>query len=84
MQAPAFAATEVEEAVEDAERRRQRRQRRSAGSAHPLHLFWFPEPPGAESTPRRLFQHLRTHGLLQEPFERAAIGLREVFDEGPR
>jgi hypothetical protein len=75
MQAPAFAATEVEEAVEDAE---------DAESALPLHLFWFPEPPGAESTPRRLFQHLRTHGLLQEPFERAAVGLREVFDEGPR
>jgi hypothetical protein len=77
MQAPAFAATEVEEAVEDDE------GAGSADGAHPLHLFWFPEPPGAESTPRRLFQHLRTHGLLQEPFERAAVGLREVFDEGP-
>jgi hypothetical protein len=44
-----------------------------------LHLFWFPQAPAEASDERRLFEHLRAHGLLLEPFERAATGLREVF-----
>jgi len=45
----------------------------------PLHLFWFPAAPADESGERRLLDRLRAHGLLLEPFERAALGLREVF-----
>lgn len=45
----------------------------------PLHLFWFPAPPAADSLERRLFERLTTHGLLLEPFERAATGLLEVY-----
>jgi len=66
----AYAAAEVPEALPEPE-------------PEPLHLFWFPEPPAPDSAPRRLLDHLRAHGLLQEPFERATTGLREVFDEGP-
>jgi hypothetical protein len=44
-----------------------------------LHLFWFPAPPAAESPERRLVQHLAEHGLLLEPFDRAATGLEEVY-----
>jgi hypothetical protein len=66
--APSYALTEVAEAVEHPE---------------PLHLFWFPEAPAPDSAARRLLDHLRTHGLLLEPFERAASGLREVFEEAP-
>jgi hypothetical protein len=46
------------------------------------HVAWQPAPPDEGSTERRLFDHLATHGLLLEPFERAALGLREVY--GPR
>lgn len=45
----------------------------------PMHLFWYPEPPAEGSVERRLFERLRTHGLLLEPFERALIGLHEVY-----
>jgi hypothetical protein len=68
MAALSYAAAEVPEEVEEPE---------------PLHLFWFPEPPGPDSAPRRLLDHLGAHGLLLEPFQRAATGLREVFEEGP-
>jgi hypothetical protein len=61
-----FAAVEVEEMLEEPE---------------PLHLFWFPAPPGPDSAERHLFDRLRTRSLLLEPFERAATGLREVYDE---
>jgi hypothetical protein len=30
-----------------------------------------------------LFEHLSAHGLLLEPFDRAAIGLREVYGPKP-
>lgn len=43
------------------------------------HVAWQPAPPDEGSTERRLFDHLATHGLLLEPFERASIGLREVY-----
>ena len=43
------------------------------------HVAWQPAPPDEGSPERRLFDHLATHGLLLEPFERAALGLREVY-----
>ncbi len=64
--AASYAAGEVEETVEEPE---------------PLHLFWFPAPPAPDTMERRLFDRLRTRGLLLEPFDRAATGLREVYDE---
>jgi hypothetical protein len=51
----------------------------TAEAPEPLHLFWFPQAPAEGSEERRLLEHLRSHGLLLEPFERAIIGLREVF-----
>jgi hypothetical protein len=47
------------------------------------HVAWQPAPPDEGSSERRLFDHLATHGLLLEPFERAAIGLREVYGPAP-
>ena len=43
------------------------------------HLFWYPEPPAEGSPARRLLDALIARGLLWEPFERARIGLREVY-----
>jgi hypothetical protein len=43
-------------------------------------VAWQPEPPAEGSLERRLFERLSAHGLLEEPFERAAVGLREVFE----
>jgi hypothetical protein len=48
----------------------------------PPHVVWQPGPPAVESLERQLFEHLTTHGLLLEPFERALKGLREVY--GPQ
>jgi hypothetical protein len=48
----------------------------------PVHLFWYPAPPTPGSAERRLFDQLSGQGLLLEPFERAAFGLREVY--GPK
>ena len=45
----------------------------------PVHLFWYPAPPAEGSPERRLVARLSTQGLLLEPFERAAFGLREVY-----
>ena len=47
------------------------------------HVAWQPAPPNADSMERRLFEHLTAHGLLLEPFERAALGLREVYGPKP-
>jgi hypothetical protein len=44
-----------------------------------MHLFWFPFKPPDESIEERLVNHLISHGLLLEPFERALKGLREVY-----
>jgi hypothetical protein len=43
--------------------------------------FWFPGKPDEESTEHRLFATLTTRGLLLEPFSRASIGLKEVFEK---
>src|SRR3989304_3956065 len=45
----------------------------------PMNLFWFPNRPEENSIEIRLLQELISRGLLVEPFERAAIGLQEVY-----
>ncbi len=47
----------------------------------PLHLFWYPDPPAADTAERALTDQLIRHGLLLEPFERASAGLDELFGE---
>jgi hypothetical protein len=47
-----------------------------------LHVFWFPGAPVSESAERRLFSRLALHGLLLEPFQRASVGLNEVYASG--
>lgn len=52
-------------------------------SPEPCQVAWFPAAPAVGSPERRLADRLATHGLLLEPFERAADGLREVYpDQG--
>jgi hypothetical protein len=48
-------------------------------SPEPMHLFWFPFKPPDESVEERLINQLIARGLLLEPFERALVGLREVY-----
>lgn len=48
-------------------------------AAEPLHAFWFPGKPAEDAIELRLLHLLATRGLLLEPFERASIGLREVY-----
>ena len=64
LQATPHSSLEVQTTVEDPE---------------PLHLFWFPGKPADESIEHRLLNRLVTRGLLLEPFERALVGLREVY-----
>ncbi len=45
----------------------------------PLNLFWFPGQPADDSVEHRLLSRLITHGLALEPFDRALVGLREVY-----
>ena len=47
--------------------------------ADAAHVFWHPAPPPDGSPERDLFEQLAARGLLLEPFERAADGLREVY-----
>jgi hypothetical protein len=51
-------------------------------TSSPPHVAWLPQPPEEGSVERKLFEHLSARGLLLEPFERAAVGLREVY--GPQ
>lgn len=44
-----------------------------------MNLFWFPSRPQDNSIELRLLRELTSRGLLLEPFERASIGLREVY-----
>ena len=44
-----------------------------------MHLFWFPGKPADQSREQRLLDRLVGGGLLVEPFERALIGLQEVY-----
>jgi hypothetical protein len=64
MRATAFSDQETQEATEAVE---------------PMHLFWFPASPQHDSIERRLLHELTSRGLLVEPFDRAAIGLKEVY-----
>ncbi|NOT57129.1 MAG: hypothetical protein HOP18_21215 [Deltaproteobacteria bacterium] len=48
-------------------------------AAEPVHVFWFPGRPAEDSVELQLLRLLTAHGLLLEPFARAAIGLREVY-----
>ena len=48
-------------------------------AAEPVHAFWFPGKPAEDSIELRLLQLVATRGLLLEPFERASIGLQEVY-----
>jgi hypothetical protein len=50
-------------------------------AAQPRHRFWAGSPPPEQSPSRRLLRELLLRGLLLEPFERAALGLREIFGE---
>lgn len=47
----------------------------------PLNLFWYPEKPPEDSIELKLLHELLKRGLLTEPFERALIGLREVYPD---
>lgn len=48
-------------------------------SPEPMHLFWFPIKPSDGSIEERLVNQLIARSLLLEPFERALVGLREVY-----
>jgi len=50
-------------------------------TAEPLHVFWFPGQPPTGSIEGNLLTSLASRGLLLEPFQRALIGLREVFPD---
>jgi hypothetical protein len=52
-------------------------------SSAPAPVSWTPAAPSEGSPERQLFDRLATHGLLAEPFERAAVGLREVYPARP-
>jgi hypothetical protein len=49
----------------------------------PPQVTWQPASAEHGSPERRLFEHLSSRGLLLEPFERAAIGLLEVYGAQP-
>jgi hypothetical protein len=42
-------------------------------------VFWFPGKPAEDAIESQLLHRLASRGLLLEPFERAATGLREVY-----
>jgi len=45
----------------------------------PLQLFWQGRQPEAGSPERLLVERLASRGLLLEPFDRAGVGLGEVY-----
>ena len=56
-------------------------ERELAGSEAPLQLFWVGGAPAQESRERGLIDALARRGLLLEPFERAEVGIREVYGQ---
>lgn len=46
-----------------------------------LQLIWAGVPPAPETPERTLLDELARRGLLTEPFERAAVGLTEVYGD---
>lgn len=61
-----YSATEIQDRIE---------------AEGPMNLFWYPERPSDDSIESKLLHALSTKGLLTEPFERALIGLREVYSD---
>ncbi|MGI9180211.1 MAG: hypothetical protein ACR2H9_06900 [Longimicrobiaceae bacterium] len=61
-------------------------EREVLAEERPVQVFWISGRPPEESPAYRIVAHLAARGLLLEPFERAAMGLREVYrldeDEG--
>ncbi len=53
----------------------------AAESSEQMRLFWFPSQPESASSVERLFKRICARGLLLEPFDRAATGLREVYPD---
>ncbi|PIX22719.1 MAG: hypothetical protein COZ69_10350 [Deltaproteobacteria bacterium CG_4_8_14_3_um_filter_45_9] len=47
----------------------------------PMNLFWYPGKPQDDSIEVKLLHELTGRGLITEPFERALIGLREVYPD---
>jgi len=64
MRATPYSASEVQDVVEVPE---------------PLHVFWYPAKPSDDSVELRLVRELASRGLLIEPFDRAGVGLAEVY-----
>lgn len=56
-------------------------EREVIGEAGSVQLFWAGSPPAADSAERVLLAELVRRGLLAEPFERAAVGLAEVYGD---
>lgn len=56
-------------------------EEREAFSSGSLQLFWAGAPPAQDGTERSLLDELAKRGLVTEPFERAAIGLTEVYGD---
>jgi hypothetical protein len=54
-------------------------ERESLGGPSAVQVFWLGGVPTDDAPERRLVTRLAERGLLLEPFERAALGLREVF-----
>lgn len=48
----------------------------------PLQIFWNGSVPGEGEVARTLVDHLAERGLLLEPFDRALVGLHEVYGTG--
>ncbi len=46
-----------------------------------LQVFWAGTPPAEDASERALLNELARRGLLWEPFERAGIGLAEVYGD---
>ncbi|MDZ4165893.1 MAG: hypothetical protein U1C55_12265 [Smithellaceae bacterium] len=66
IKALSYSATEIPERIEAEE---------------PMNLFWYPGRPPDDSMELKLLHELSTKGLLTEPFERALVGLREVYSD---
>jgi len=66
IKALSYSATEIQDRIE---------------AEGPMNLFWCPERPSDDSIESKLLHALSTKGLLTEPFERALIGLREVYSD---
>lgn len=64
IEAVPFAATESQDRIE---------------TDKTMNLFWHPARPPEDSVELKLLRELVIRGLLVEPFERALIGLREVY-----